>query len=166
MGLIWTKYIDALKETTMAAKKSTDPSTQNAASLCDDAGKIVVGPVCNRFSRGVRELDSRWERPEKYEWVEHSERAVIHEAARLGIKTDGIVMVCPFFACAPCSRAIVDAGIKAVVGIEINKKNTHSRWDETCRIGDVIRHEGKVESIRVAPFLGIQLLRNGKLITI
>ena len=38
------------------------------------------------------ELNDRWERPEKYSWVEHAERNAIYAAAREGVRLAGATM--------------------------------------------------------------------------
>src|SRR5687768_3524816 len=116
-----------------ASKYSTDPNTQNAAVLIDDMpsgfddsgryilSKKIVASGANHFPDGVKELPERWERPIKYSYVEHAERNCIYSAAKRGIKTDGLVMYCPWFACADCARAIIQAGIAEVVGHDIER---------------------------------------------
>lgn len=75
---------DLLKQAYEFAKKSNDMSTQNAAFLVDEDGKIYVREI-NRFPDGVKETAERWERPLKYKFVEHAERNAIYAAARKGI---------------------------------------------------------------------------------
>jgi dCMP deaminase len=63
-------------------------------------------------------LNKRWERPEKYEWVEHAERNAIYNAARSGVRTKGATMYLNYAVecCAGCTRAIIQSGIRRVVG--------------------------------------------------
>jgi dCMP deaminase len=93
---------------------STDPSTQNGAVLVDASGEPLVEGA-NHFPTGVEEKEVRWERPLKYSYVEHAERNVIFAAARQGLKTQDLIMYCPWAACSDCARAIIQAGIKEVV---------------------------------------------------
>jgi dCMP deaminase len=106
------KYLRAAYE--YAAKNSTDPTTQNGAMLVNKAGEIVAKGA-NRFPRGVRENEDRREKPQKYFYMGHAEKYAIFEAARKGIKTEGLTMYCPWSVCAECARAIIQAGIKKVV---------------------------------------------------
>lgn len=93
-----------------AAENSSDPSTQNGAILVDKAGSIqCYGANC--FPMGIRETPERWERPLKYKIVEHAERNACYAAARLGIRTNGLITVCPWAPCPDCARAIIQSGI-------------------------------------------------------
>ncbi len=48
-------------------------------------------------------------------FVEHAERDVLMQAARLGIGTSGATMYLNWYPCADCARAMVGAGIKRLV---------------------------------------------------
>lgn len=98
-----------------AENLSTDPSTKNGAILIDEDGNVRASGA-NHFPGGVVESAERWNPPLKYQIVEHAERNVIYAAAREGVATKGLTMVCPWFACPDCGRAIIQAGIKKVVG--------------------------------------------------
>ena len=62
----------------------------------------------------ITELNERWQRPQKYEWVEHAERNAIYNAARMGIPLKGCTAYITLAPCAACARALVQAGIKEV----------------------------------------------------
>ena len=114
------------------AQDSPDPSTQNAALLVNDKGVILCWDF-NCFPAGIDYNTDRWTRPTKYIFVEHAERNVIYRAAKLGIKTDGLTLVCPWFSCISCSRAIIQAGIKECVGLKV--ESVHNQWAEEVRQG-------------------------------
>lgn len=61
-------------------------------------------------------LNERWERPQKYDWVEHAERNAIYNAARMGIPLKGCTAYITLAPCAACSRALIQAGITTVYG--------------------------------------------------
>jgi dCMP deaminase len=91
------------------------------AVIADD-DNTVLATGYNGFPRGVdTDEEDRWERPAKYDWVEHAERNAIYNAARKGIKLLGSTMYLPFkaYPCAPCMRAIIQAGIKRLVCSDI-----------------------------------------------
>lgn len=151
-----------------AVKYSTDPSTQNAAALVKfGLYDNIIGPVlfdANRFPTGVKETEERWKRPDKYYYVEHAERNVILSASNRGIRTSGLTMICPWFACADCARAIIQAGIVKVVGLKADKEATatNQRWNESVCAGDTMLDEaGVVRKYIDIPELGIDVLRNG-----
>jgi dCMP deaminase len=115
----WDSYF--IKMVQLVSEKSKDPSTK--------CGALIVGPDheirstgFNGFPRGVDEtIESRWVRPEKYEWVEHAERNAIYNAARVGISTFGCTMYVNYAVecCDDCTRAIIQSGIIEVVGPDI-----------------------------------------------
>lgn len=127
-------------------KKSKDPSTK--------VGCVIVGPDheirstgFNGFPRGVDEkIPARWERPEKYHWVEHAERNAIYNAARMGISLKGCTLYQPGLPCSDCARAIVQAGIIQVFsrGRPMPAKTAADKWNESQNFGQIILAEGGV----------------------
>lgn len=148
-----------------AARWSTDPRTQTAAALVGPDQKILLF-AANKFPSGVRMSPERLERPLKYEFFEHAERRAIFEAARRGIPTEGCTLVCPWFACAPCARAIIEAGITKVVGHDHPVFDTHKAWKETITLADQMLAEAGVETLRVTGEMGAKLLFDGKIIQV
>lgn len=143
---------------------ATDPATQNGAVLVAPTG-AVLALGANHFPRGVRESPERWERPAKYQWVEHAERNAIFDAARRGVPTQGLTLYCPWFACADCARAIVQAGIKEVVGLELGDDPVSLRWKASCDVGDTILREGGVTVRRLAVKIGgVPVRRDSQLV--
>ena len=120
--------------------KSKDPSTK--------VGAVVVGPEneiistgFNGFPRGVDENDpARWERPDKYKWIIHAEANAALNAARIGVSLRDTKIYmnyapCP---CTGCSGAIIQAGIRTIVGPDIIfpgvGKGTHYDVDDISKI--------------------------------
>lgn len=128
------------------ASMSNDPSTKNGALLIDDKGNIC-SEGCNFFADGVCETLERWERPLKYEYVEHAERNVIYAAAKRGVKTNGLIMVCPWALCADCARAIIQSGIKLLVTHKQAYDRSPERWREQIDRALQMLKEAKVEVI-------------------
>jgi dCMP deaminase len=149
----------ALREAT----KSPDPSTQNGGVIVREGA--ILGTGCNEFPRGVAYLPERWERPAKYAYIEHAERNSIFDAVRCGNFTLGATLYCPWFACADCARAIIQAGIVRVVGLA--ERVTNERWNESIVIGDTMLSEAGVQIVRgqLAETAGISLRRNGDTVT-
>lgn len=125
---------------------SKDPSTQNAALLTNDTSAIIC-MESNNIPNSIQVKDEYWERPLKYSYVEHAERNVLYKAIRLGIKTEGLTMYCPWFACPDCSRAIIQCGIKRVIGHKQYFDVTPDRWKESVSIGIEMLKESGVECI-------------------
>jgi len=105
-------------------------------------------------------LSDRWKRPMKYDFVEHAERNAVYNAARVGIPLDGCTAYLNWepYPCKECAKAFVQAGIRKVIGPDIefpNHKNKEGedQWDSgeqwkftvSCQIMD----EAGVEYIRL-----------------
>lgn len=104
-----------MKEAYAVAQTSTNISTQNAAILVDDGGNVVLAAP-NSFPDGVEESSERQnDKPRRYKYSVHAERNVIYLAAKKGIKTEGLTMVCPWATCGDCAQAIIQAGIAKLV---------------------------------------------------
>lgn len=123
---------------------ATDPSTQNGAIIIDDNGSpLAIG--ANHLPRGVVDKPERWERPGKYQFVEHAERNCIYDAARKGVATEGKIMIVPWHSCADCARGIIQAGIKLVIGHQLTNDLTPPHWKESITVAWKMLEEAKVE---------------------
>lgn len=134
----------------VAANESTDTSTKNGALLIDPLVEVFEGFILahgvNSFTdSGMASNLENFERPRKYQVTEHAERAVIYTAARRGICTEGLIMVCPWACCSDCARAIVLAGITLVVAHKQAQDKTPKRWQEEVEVGMEILQGGGVE---------------------
>lgn len=95
------------------AQWSKDRSTKVGAVIVIDKNPVSMG--YNGFPRGCNDdLDSRHERPTKYDWVLHAEENAIMNAARHGQRTLGADMYVNWFPCAKCAGMMVNAGIKRI----------------------------------------------------
>ena len=123
----WDKYFVSMLY--LVAMKSKDQKTQNAT--------IIVGPDneirstgYNSFPRGIKDgIPERQERPEKYLWIEHSERNAIYNAARVGISLKGCRAYVTGIPCMDCARALAQSGIVEVI-IHILKDYKSDLWEE------------------------------------
>jgi len=151
---------DLLKQAYEYAKQSNDMSTQNAAFLVDEDGKIYVKEM-NRFPDGVKETAERWERPLKYKFVEHAERNAIYTAAREGIATNGLTMVCPWAPCSDCARAIIQSGLKKLITHFEAYDRSPDRWkpDIDIAIGK-LKESGSVEVVYFRGKVGVLGMRH------
>jgi dCMP deaminase len=156
------------------ALQSPDTSTQNGAVLVSADDRKILGYGCNRLPDGVEVNDARLERPAKYRFTEHAERNAIYHAAQQGNATLGTTLYVPWYACADCGRAIIQAGIKRVVGHdcyrqwyesdgeELNDPNRMS-WDDSIADAVTMMQEAGVEMVHVTDNLnmGIKIRYNG-----
>jgi dCMP deaminase len=120
-----TFFFDTAKR---VAEMSKDRSTKVGAVLVRDRKIISTG--YNGFPRMIDDnVESRHERPAKYQYTEHGERNAFYNAAFDGVKTEGsILYVIPFAPCADCARAIIQCGVEEV-HIEIDSTlDAVKRW--------------------------------------
>lgn len=146
------------------AKESIDPSTQNGALLVNSKGEILAADI-NRFPRGVKtDIEARWERPLKYKLIGHAETNVICRAAREGIKTDGLIMVCPWAACTGCAKDIIEAGIRSLITHKQAYDRTPQSWIEDIKLAFVMLDEASVEVVMYDGKIGVDnLLHSGQI---
>ncbi len=153
-----------LRRAYMEAQKSLDPSTQIGAILFNPAeGMVAAG--CNEFCRGIRtDIPERWSNREtKLFYIEHAERNAIYDACRKGVKTEGLILFAPWFACVDCGRAIIQAGIKEVVGHQIPVNLTPERWKASIDAALDMMKEAGVKMRWVDEPIDINIRFNGKL---
>ncbi len=157
----WDEYY--IKLAMLIASKSKDPSTQ--------VGCVIVGPDYeirstgfNGFPRGVHEenyktppiasglswhdvdVSDRWERPAKYEWVEHAERNAIYNAARVGVSLKGCTAYLNWEPrpCVECCKGFIQAGIINVVGPNIPFPSGGTRKDWKFDVSTIMMNESGV----------------------
>jgi len=114
----------------LVAMKSKDKRCHN--------GCVVVGPHnevrsvgYNSFPRRINDdVPERQEKPEKYFWMEHSERNAIYNATLMGVSLHDCRMFVTGVPCTDCARAIIQSGIREViVDKEFNDWNS-DKWVE------------------------------------
>ena len=93
------------------AQWSKDRSAKVGVVIVKDGVILTTG--YNGFPRGCNDdLDEGHERPEKYQWVIHTETNGIINAARQGVSTLDADMYVNWYVCDRCAGNIVNAGIK------------------------------------------------------
>ena len=96
-----------------AAANTLDPHSSAGAALVTSEGKCLV-MACNKLARGVADDPWRWNRPQRYLWVEMAPRAAIYEAVRRGERIAGLWILTTVFPVADDARAIIECGIRGV----------------------------------------------------
>ena len=128
------------------ASWSKDDSTKvGAVIMGEDRTPRSFG--YNGMPRGVDEnVPERHERPTKYPYTEHAERNAIYHCARVGIPIEGCIIYVTHFSCPPCTRAIINSGLKLVV---IDKKSLdtdyHSRSEKDIEISKEMFDEAGIK---------------------
>ena len=100
------------------SSRSKDPNTQVSCVIAGPENNIRATGY-NSLPRGVRDdvelYPERFERPEKYMWIEHAERNAIYSAARIGVPLAGSRLICQLLPCMDCGRAIIQVGIVEII---------------------------------------------------
>lgn len=143
------------------AARSRDASTQNGAVLVR-LGKSGYG--CNDLHPKWADTPDRRERPGKYLWTEHAERAAIFDAASRGVDTGGATLYVCWAACADCARAIVFAGVRRVVRHWHPAMDARPDWAASCAVGDQMFAEAGVEVVTIREPLGVSIRFNGSMV--
>ena len=137
---------DLLLKAYRLAKNSNDHSTRLGALLVDDTDNVLMTGVNSMPESLVNNLKNH-ARPRKYKITEHAERAVIYNAAKIGLSTNCLIMVTPLIACSDCARAIVLSGIKKVITHKQAFDRLPKRWIEEMAIGLEIIENGGIECV-------------------
>jgi len=115
-GTSWDHYFIKLAE--LVSTKSKDPSTKVGVVIVG-AGNEILTTGFNGFPRKIDEsVDTRWERPVKYDWIVHAEANAIANAARTGVKLEGSRLYMNFLPspCTGCTGLLIQAGIQSITG--------------------------------------------------
>jgi dCMP deaminase len=153
----WHTYF--IEMARLVATKSKDPSTKVGAVIVGEDNE-VLSTGFNGFPRGVeeyvddyghRELNERWERPQKYKYVEHAERNAIYNAARNGItlKDSRMYLNWEPCLCVECTKAVIQAGIKEVIGPDVKFPGKGEHWEQEQHIAQAMLREAGVTRTKV-----------------
>jgi dCMP deaminase len=100
----------------------------------------------NRFPEGLHPTPKQIEDIEwKLKHITHAETNAIFRAARNGEKTEGAIMYMPWFPCFDCASAIVDSGIKQIVGHQAMIVKTPEEWFDNMRESRKLLKNARVE---------------------
>lgn len=147
-----------------ANELSPDPSTKNGAVLIGCQGDILTFGV-NRFPTGVAETQSRLTDKEiKYRLVVHAENGAIFNAAKHGRIVAGATLYCPFYACSECAKAIIQSGVKRIVGHAqlMALASKHTTWVESIVDAWEMLHEAGVQCDLYDGVVGVTTRFNGQ----
>lgn len=133
------------------SKKSQDRSTKLGAVIVGNNNEVLsIG--FNGFPRGIDDEEERYhERPMKYLITEHAERNAIFNCARQGIATEGATMYLPFdpTPCTRCTRAVIQSGIKRIIGTDVIFTGKGKQWDEDLALAREMLEQAKIERVFV-----------------
>jgi dCMP deaminase len=98
----------------VASLRSHDTETKVGCVLVDDKDTIT-GTGYNGFVRGAQDHNLPNTRPNKYNYMVHSEINLIASCAREGKKMDKHYVVCTHSPCVTCMRALYQCGVNKVI---------------------------------------------------
>jgi len=117
-----------------AAKRSHDAQTQVGCILVSNATDNILGTGYNGFVRGANDENLPNLRPEKYEYIVHSEMNLLISLARMGgIGTNNTTLYCTWSPCINCMRMLYQAGITRVI-----VKNAYRDFDKLKNMKDLM----------------------------
>jgi dCMP deaminase len=96
-----------------AAANTLDPHSKAGAAIVTPDGKCLA-MSSNKLARGVSNEAGRWNRPQRYLYVEMAPRAAIFEAIRRGERIEGNWIVTTVFPVADDARAIIETGLRGI----------------------------------------------------
>lgn len=150
-----------MEHTLRLATDSMDPSTQNAACILDASKQNLRGWAINAMTG--KPSPERWERPLKYQYVEHAERNAIYDAAGLGVALKDSVMYVPFSPCVECARAIILSRVKCVITHSKISEITPEHWKESLKTASELLRECGVEVLTMEfPTYNVGIRFNGE----
>lgn len=97
------------------AKQSPDAETQVGAVLVKNTTNAVVATGFNGFLRQAPDKKLPKTRPDKYEYIIHSEANLVYNCARHGISMDDTTLVCTMSPCSKCMRMLWQTGVTEVI---------------------------------------------------
>ena len=126
------------------SKLSKDPLKKVGCVILDPDTNGVLSVGYNSFPIGVNEtIMSRWEKPEKYSFVSHSEENAVTLAASTGTSTKNAICVVTCFPCCECAKILIQSGIRHVVTKEANMNS--EKWGESFKYSKIMFEEAGVE---------------------
>ena len=124
------------------SKWSRDPNRKCGAVIIgkDNTEKAIgYNGLPNNVDLNNSNIKKRYEKPQKYMWVEHAERNAIYTAGRNGVSLDGCKMYVTYFPCCDCARAIIQSGIKEVYSPKPDWR--HHKWGESWKVSKQMFNE-------------------------
>jgi len=132
------------------ANWSKDQSTKVGAVIVRGRRQLTAG--FNGFPEGINDdEDWKWERPDKYSFVEHAERNAINQGALHGISIENSTLYlnyCPP-PCDSCTRSLIQTHISRVIGPMNLFPGKGKQWQRSLEIASLMLLEAGVEVYRI-----------------
>lgn len=122
----------------IVAKRSHDAETKVGSVLVSNRDGSVLGTGYNGFVRGVDDSSLPTTRPDKYNYMVHSETNLICNIAKNGGTTNDSTLFCTMSPCVNCMRMLCQAGITVVIC-----KEKYRDFDSLLQMKDLRIEESK-----------------------
>ena len=116
-----TKLQTYMSMAEVAAQRSHDAETKVGSVLVNNRTGAVIATGFNGFVRGAPDELLPTTRPDKYEYILHSELNLISNCAANGISTQDTTVVCTMSPCKTCTRMLFNCGINKVIAKSLYK---------------------------------------------
>jgi len=143
---------DALK----AAVHSVDPNTQVGSVLVVPKGGVLLSSY-NNVPPTIKLTNTNLLSKSKNFCTEHAERSVLFKALKNALPVDGLHLYCTWAACAECSRAIIDFGIRRVVTFRKLVEKTNPNWQDSVLAGLQMMNDSGIELVGWSGDIGIDV---------
>ena len=111
---------------------SEDEVTKTGAVIVNPTLNEILAYGVNHYPEGLNPTpEQRQDKNWKYGHIIHAEPSAIFAVARNGKSTKDAVMYMPWVPCVPCANAIIDSGIKKLIGHKEMIMMTPERWWES-----------------------------------
>jgi len=101
------------------SRQSPDSQTKVGSLLIKKDTKSVVSQGFNGFIRSAKDNNLPNARPDKYEYMIHSEANLIYNCVLNGINTRDCIVFCTHSPCKNCLRALYQCGIRDIIFKEV-----------------------------------------------
>lgn len=137
----WDEYF--LTIAYIASQRSIDPSTKHGCVIVSEDNTILsIG--YSSPPRGCDDENIPLTRPEKYEYMVHSEPNAIANAARNGTSIKNAIVYLTGMPCNRCFGELVNVGVKKII---IGNVGSAMVDESTLKVNDTINHDGRVKII-------------------
>jgi len=116
----------------VASLRSHDEETKVGSVLIKESSGAVIATGCNGFVRGADDNSLPTKRPNKYNYIIHSEENLICNAAQHGISMEDTFVVCTMTPCCKCMRLLWQCGVKKVIA-----KDTYRDFNQVVSMEDL-----------------------------
>jgi len=148
---LWDDYFIAL--TFMVAQRSLDKHTK-CGCVVVDKGRSILTTGYNSPPRGCDDSIIPLERPDKYNFMEHSESNAIINAARMGVSLIGSTFYVTGPPCHMCFAKILSVGAKKI----IYGPGKHSSYEKEIEIIAKMKKGQDIEIKEYKNYMGIDEL--------